>query len=235
MINCLIVDDEPFARKIITEFCAHIPTLRVVAGCGNALEARNIMLEQHVDILFLDIHMPVLDGMAFLKTLKNKPQVIFTTAYKEYAADAFDLYAADYLVKPFSFERFIIAVDKALKGLGAGNPTPDQHKPVAASADYFFVRTDGKIIKLLYDEVLFAEAKGNYTKIVTINNALLPKIPFSTIGTMLPGQLFTRVHRSFIINRSKISHIEGNRVYIRKNEIPIGSNYKDFLFKNLGL
>src|SRR5690348_13472420 len=115
VVNCLIADDEPIAREIIQNYCAHLPNLKVVASCSNALEAKAAMQQQKVDILFLDINMPVLDGISFLKTIQHKPQVIFTTAYKEYALNAFDLAAVDYLLKPFSLERFIVAVDKALE------------------------------------------------------------------------------------------------------------------------
>ena len=122
-IDCLIVDDEPIARDIIRTYCTHLPYLRVAGICGTALEARAALMQQKVDIVFLDINMPVMDGISFLKTLKTPPQVIFTTAYKEYAVDAFDLAACDYLLKPFSLERFIVAVDKALEKLQpAGNP-----------------------------------------------------------------------------------------------------------------
>ena len=116
-LNCLIVDDEPIARDIIQNYCSHLDYLHVIAGCGNALEAKAILQSQAIDILFLDINMPVIDGVSFAKTLKHQPQIIFTTAYKEYAADAFDLAACDYLLKPFSFERFIIAIDKAMEKL----------------------------------------------------------------------------------------------------------------------
>ncbi len=232
MINCLIVDDEPFARKIILEFCKHLPDLQVVGNCANALEARNMLLQQPVDILFLDIHMPVLDGLGFLKILENTPQVIFTTAYREYAADAFDAYACDYLVKPFSLERFIIAVNKARKRLHAAPVSPMAN---IIPEDHFFIKTDGRIYKLQYDVMLYAEAKGNYTKIVTVDKTIMPKMPFSSYEVLLPSRLFIRVHRSFIINRSKISHIEGNVVFVDKFEIPIGSNYKEAFLKTLGL
>ncbi|GAB3902799.1 LytTR family DNA-binding domain-containing protein [Larkinella knui] len=233
-IHCLIVDDEPIAREIIQTYCGHFPHLNVVASCGNALEAKAALQKYAIDILFLDINMPVLNGISFLKTLKNQPQVIFTTAYKEYALDAFDLSAIDYLVKPFSLERFILAVDKAVERL--------QNKPVLVSEsadlkpdDSIFIKTDGKIYKILYNELLYAEANGNYTKIVTSQSTILPGMTFSGFEELLPKPFFLRVHRSFIINKSKITHIEGNRVCIGKIEIPIGSNYRDGFLKALGL
>ena len=149
MFNCLVVDDEPIAREIIINYCSHLPQLRVAGGCGNVFEAKEILLQYPIDILFLDVHMPVLDGIGFLKTLKNPPQVIFTTAYKEYAVEAFEVSACDYLVKPFSLERFIVAVDKATEKLQAATTIPNENK-VTQPTDYFFLKADGKIYKLIY-------------------------------------------------------------------------------------
>jgi DNA-binding LytR/AlgR family response regulator len=232
--KCLIVDDEPIAREIIQTYCTHLPMLAVVASCGNALEAKQVLQKYKIDILLLDINMPVLDGIAFLKTLKNPPQIIFTTAYKEYAVDAFDLAACDYLLKPFSLDRFIVAIDKAIEKINIYPIEAYKHQ-AELTDDYIFIKTDGKIYKILFDDLLFAEAQGNYTKIVTTESILLPTMTFSSFEEMLPKALFPRVHRSFIINKSKITHIEGNRVYINKNEIPIGSNYKDAFLSMLGL
>jgi DNA-binding LytR/AlgR family response regulator len=232
--NCLIVDDEPIARDIVRNYCGHLPYLQVIGVSGNALEAKAILHQQKVDILFLDINMPVIDGISFLKTLKNPPQVIFTTAYKEYALDAFDLSACDYLLKPFSLERFIMAVDKAAEKL-LSLPLAVQETTGTQKEDFVFIKTEGKIFKILHQDLLFAEANGNYTKIVTLQNTLLPAMTFSNVEEILPRSIFLRVHRSFIINKSKIDHIEGNRVYINRIEIPIGGNYKDLFLKQLGL
>lgn len=231
-INCLIVDDEPIARDIIKAYCGHLSMLHIVASVGNALEAKTILQTQKIDILFLDINMPVLNGIAFLKTLKNQPQVIFTTAYKEYAVDAFDLAAIDYLLKPFSLERFIVAVDKALERL---NGTEQGVTETGKTENYLFLKFDGKIYKILHEELLFAEAQGNYTKVVTTQNTLLPSMTFSSFEELVPKSLFLRVHRSFIINKAKITHIEGNRVFVQNHEIPIGSSYRDDFLKSLGI
>ena len=232
-VNCLIADDEPIAREIIQNYCSQLAYLQVVGSCGNALEAKMILQQQKVDILFLDINMPVIDGITFLKTMKNRPQVIFTTAYKEHAIDAFDLAACDYLLKPFSLDRFIMAIDKAIEKL---QPPPAwQEGGAGAKTDtYIFIKTDGKIFKIEYNDLLYAEASGNYTKIVTVRNTLLPGMSFSNFEELLPRPQFLRVHRSFIINKSKISHIEGNRVFINNTEIPVGSNYKESFLKELG-
>ena len=231
--NCLIVDDEPIARDIIENYCGYIPALNIVGLCGSAFEAKTVIEQQKIDILFLDMNMPVLDGLAFLKILKVTPQVIFTTAYKEYATDAFDLAACDYLLKPFSLERFIVAVDKAIENLQKKNlALPDNIGK--KTDDFIFIRENGKIYKVLFDDLLYAEASGNNTKIVTAQNTHLPVMTLSGLEEQLPASIFFRVHRSFIINRSKITHIEGNRVFISKFEIPIGNNYREEFLKELG-
>lgn len=230
-LNCLIVDDEPIACDIIVHYCSHLSFLNVVAACGNAFEARNVLNDNKIDIIFLDIHMPVLDGLSFLKTLKQPPQIIFTTAYKEYAVNAFDLTACDYLLKPFSLERFIVAIDKVADKLNTTNNVPQDE----TSPDHFFIKAEGKIYKISYGELLYAEAKGNYTKVVTVNKSILPAISFSSFEKLLTSNLFVRVHRSFIINKSKVESIEGNSILINKVIIPIGSSYKAGFLRLLGL
>lgn len=234
-IDCLIVDDEPIARDIIRTYCGHLPYLRVVAACATALEAKAALVQSRVDILFLDINMPVIDGISFLKTLKTPPQVIFTTAYKEYAIDAFDLAACDYLLKPFSLERFMVAVDKAMEKIQTAGGPAATGIPEQKDDNFLFLKADGKIYKILHDDLLYAEANGNYTKIRTVQHTLLPAMTFSGFEELVPKSRFLRIHRSFIINKSKIDHIEGNRVFIDHTEIPIGSNYREQFLKQLGL
>ncbi|MBL7758360.1 MAG: response regulator transcription factor, partial [Chitinophagaceae bacterium] len=229
--QCLIADDEPIARQIIETYCSHLPYLQVLASCGNALEAKQVLQQQEVDILFLDINMPVIDGLSFLRSLKKTPAVVLTTAYREYAVDAFELSVSDYLVKPFSMERFMKAVDKAIEKIQSTTTTP-----VSASAsmpsenngtDYLFLKTDRKIYRVNYNDLLYAEASGNFTRFITTTEILTVGMTFTNAEELLPTHLFTRVHRSFIISKSKISLIEGNRVYIGKTEIPIGNSYKE--------
>ena len=233
MFNCLIVDDEPLAREVIQNYCSHLSSLNVVKSCSDAFEAKLELQKQEIDILFLDINLPVLDGIAFFKTLTHQPQVIFTTAYKEYAVNAFDLSACDYLLKPFSLERFIIAVDKAIERLS--KKQIDTNNSFENREDFLFIKSSGKIIKIRYDNFLFAEAHGNYIKIVSSNTSIIANMTFANLEELLPKSHFIRVHRSFIINKSKISHIEGNVVFIDKSEIPIGSNYKEGFLKNIGM
>lgn len=234
-IHCLIADDEPIARDIIRNYCNHLPILKIVGSCSNALEAKAVLQKEKVDILFLDINMPVLDGISFLKTLRNPPQVIFTTAYREYALNAFDLAAVDYLLKPFSLERFIIAVDKAVEKLN--RPVTVSVQPAAEdiNAGALFLRTDSKIFRILFRDLIYAEASGNYTKVVTASQVLLPATTFTSFEQQLPAALFARVHRSFIINKAMITHIEGNRIFLDKIEIPIGTNYRESFLKDLGM
>ncbi|HYF29870.1 MAG TPA: LytTR family DNA-binding domain-containing protein [Chitinophagaceae bacterium] len=230
-IKCLIVDDEPIARQVIEGYCAYLPELEIVASVGNALEGKQAIQKSPVDLIFLDINMPVLDGLSFLKTLANPPQIIFTTAYKEYAHQAFDLAACDYLLKPFSLERFIVAVDKAKEKLSVKR----KPGPEAVEETHAYIKSEGKIYKINFDEICFAEADGNNVKITTDTGQIRPTITFAALEEFLPKAKFVRLHRSFIINKSKISHIEGNRVFIGKNEIPIGANYKELFLREIGV
>ena len=161
--------------------------------------------------------------MQAVNTLKHPPQVIFTTAYQEHAVTAFDLAACDYLLKPFSLERLIIAVDKVKEKLQTDTPAKDQSKRGGS----LFIKAGGKLYPVLYTDCLYAEAQGNYTKVVTTNTTLLTKMTFSALSALLPGGLFIRTHRSFIVNKAHIRYIEGNRIFIGNNEIPIAGAYKD--------
>jgi two-component system, LytTR family, response regulator len=232
-LNCLIVDDEPEACDIIVQYCSHLPYLNVTAVCGNAFEAKTVLADHQIDIVFLDIQMPVLDGLSFLKTLKHQAQIIFTSAYSKYAVDAFDLTACDYLLKPFSLERFMMAVDKAIAYLNA--TTNKTFSEQEGQEDYFFIKAEGKIYKVKYDELLFAEAKGNYTKLVTSGKTIMPAISFTNFEKLLVSHLFIRVHRSFIVNKSKVESIEGNMIRMKNIEIPIGNHYKENFLNSLGL
>lgn len=228
-LNCLIVEDEPIARKIVVDYCSYLPVLNIVAECKNAFEAREILSTQQIDLLILDISMPVLDGISFLKTLKNPPMVIFTTAFKEYAITAFDLSVIDYLVKPFSLDRFIQGVDKVLLYLSLNNSKQ------IVNNDYVVIKTENKIYNIDKNEILFIEAKGNYTQLILDDKELKPKMTLSNIEKLLPTGFFSRVHRSYIVNKTKINHIEGNRIFVKKYTIPIGKNYKEAFLKNLNV
>jgi DNA-binding LytR/AlgR family response regulator len=236
-IRCLIVDDEPVARDILRTYCSHLPFLTVAGEYGNALDARQSLLSTDIDLLFLDINMPVLSGTAFLQTLKHPPLIIFTTAYQEYAVQAFDLSACDYLLKPFTLERFIQAVAKVKERLTAQPANASSVIPATTSSerDHLFVRAEGQLHKVVFHDLLYAEAQSNYTKIITTENILLTKSSFSAFIAQLPGDLFIQVHRSFIVNLRRISRIEGNRVWLHRHEVPIAAPYKPAFLKAIGL
>lgn len=207
-IVTLIIDDEPIARQILCGYCSYIQEIELFAELDNALKAKESIEKNAIDLLFLDINMPVLDGMAFLKTLRNPPEVIFTTAYKEFALDAFDLSAIDYLLKPFSLDRFIVAVDKVKAKLATTQPSN-----LKGNANEFtFIKYEGKNYKINFDQLLFVEAQGNNIKIVVANFNFTPAMTFAAFEELLPKTRFSRIHRSFIINKTKINYIEGNRV-----------------------
>ncbi len=235
MINCLIVDDAPIARQILDEYCKLLPVLRVIGQCSDAFEASETIQQVQVDLLLMDINMPLLSGIDLLKTLKNPPLVIFTTAYKEFATDAFDLAACDYLLKPFSLERFIIAIDRVIEKLGFKKVTKPETQPSAPSTNHLLLRTEGRINKLNYDQIVYLEANRNNTKVVTTGEHLISTTPLSSIETHLPNELFFRVHRSFIVNLSKITSLQGSRIILGKNEVPLGGNYKDEFLIRLGV
>ena len=229
----MIVDDEPIAQQIVEKYCSYLPEIEIVALCSDALQAKQILSANAVDVLFLDINMPLLDGFAFLKTLKQQPQVIFTTAYKEYAHEAFNISACDYLLKPFSFDRFIQAVEKAKSQLAL--QLNDTVFTASVSPTTLYIKSEGKIIKVDTHDLLYAEAQGNNVRIVTGERTITTVITFSAFEDQLPKTEFIRVHRSFIINKSKIQIIEGNRVFIDKTEIPIGQNYREDFLQSLGI
>ncbi len=226
-IKCLIVDDEPIARNLLIDYCSYLTNLEVVGVCEDAFEAREYLMHQKIDLIFLDINMPLLDGVSFLKTIKNLPQVIFTTAYRKFAVTAFDLAACDYLIKPFSLDRFIQAVDKAKVNL-----TPVKPEMINTSG-YILVKAEGITYQVKPEEIIFAEAKGNYTHIFAESRILKPKLPLSEVEKLLPVGQFIRVHRSFIINREKIRHIEANNIHFNDHVIPLGASFRESFLKRM--
>lgn len=226
-IKCLIVDDEPIARNLLVDYCSYLTNLEVVGVCEDAFGAREYLMDQEVDLIFLDINMPLLDGISFLKTSKNLPQVIFTTGYRKFAVTAFDLAACDYLVKPFSLDRFIQAVDRVKVKL-----TPVKPK-IPDNSGYILVKAEGITYQVKPDEIIFVEAKGNYTHIFGESRILKPKLPLSKVEELLPLGQFIRVHRSFIINREKIRHIEANNIHFNDHVIPLGASFREGFLKKM--
>jgi DNA-binding LytR/AlgR family response regulator len=231
-IRCIITDDEPIARQIVRSYCSQIESIEVVAECENAMEAYGLLASSNIDLLFLDINMPVLNGMSLLKSAKNLPDVIITTAYKDYAIDAFEFNVLDYLLKPFSFERFFSAVQK-LESKNTDANLENENTPQVNETGIFF--KVGKVIyRFQFDRILFLEAQQNYTRIVTDTDDIKIYKSLSHIESELPSHLFLRTHRSFIINKNMINKIDGNTIYIGKQEVPIGANYREAFIEGIG-
>ncbi len=206
ILQCIIADDEPIARQILENYIEALPNLEIVASCKNAFEVLEILQKRDVDILFLDINMPKLSGLSLLKTMQQKPNVIITTAYAEYAIEGFELAVTDYLLKPFSLERFLQAVLKVQQNLDKTKETILLEKEQVAAS--IFVKSDKKIIKLNFDDINYIEAYGNYIKIYTHKMVLTPQT-LSDFLEKLPNN-FLRTHKSFVINFNKLKLIDGN-------------------------
>lgn len=230
MTRYLIVDDEPIAHRIIERYCNDLPHLEKAGDCYDALEAMQFLSAERVDLMFLDINMPKLKGFDFLKTLANPPKVIVTTAYKEFALEGYELNVSDYLLKPFSFERFVKAVNKAVSmetpaAAPLQAPAPTITK-VPAGKQRLFLKGDKKHHQVAFADILFVEAFGNYAKVYLENEMIVTHEKLSTFEQLLPSDEFIRVHKSFVISVDRINLIEGNRIKINDHEIPIGQVYK---------
>jgi DNA-binding LytR/AlgR family response regulator len=221
--KCIIVEDEPLAQNVLKKYIAEHPALELAAVCGNAMEAQAALNKEHIPLLFLDINLPKISGIHFLKTLPHAPLVIFTTAYPAFAVEGFELDAVDYLLKPFSFERFLKAVNRAMEKL---------QRPAANSmaADAFiFLKADKKVYKIDLDSILYIEATGDYLKVLTTHQHLLVHNTLKNLLEELPADNFLRVHKSYIIAKNKIVYLEGNYIRIADTDIPIGASYKEVL------
>ncbi|MDO6492494.1 MULTISPECIES: LytR/AlgR family response regulator transcription factor [unclassified Cellulophaga] len=223
-LQCIVVDDEPIARQILENYIETIPNLVVIASCKNALEALEVLHEKQVDLLFLDINMPKFSGLSLLKTIQQKPSVIITTAYPEYAIEGFELAVTDYLLKPFSLERFLQAVLK-VQHKQPKTETSNLAVNLNKVQTSVFVKSDKKIIKVNFDDILYIEAYGNYIKIFADKMILTPQT-LSSFLEKLPDS-FIRVHKSFIINFNKLKLIDGNQVILENNsKLPLGKLYR---------
>ena len=231
-VNVLIIDDEPLAREIIQTHLKKVPNWHVVDTCINAEEAYETLLNNAIDVIFLDIQMPVITGVEFLQSLQIPPLVIFTTAYSEYALKGFELNVIDYLLKPITFGRFLQAVEKANDKLASISKVSEtKHE-----STYFFVKQDGKLLKINFDDILYVKAEQEYSFVFTETERLLVSMHLKLLENILPESLFTRVHRSYIIAHQNVVSIYGNRVQIDEDtQVPIGNTYKDALFKKLNI
>lgn len=221
ILNCIVADDEPIARQIIESYIAEISYLSLEASCTNAFEVMEVLQQQSVDILFLDINMPKLSGLSLLKTILQKPHVIITTAYPEYAVEGFELSVTDYLLKPFSLERFLQAVLKVKDKTKSIVQLPKEE----VSSKSLFVKSDKKLVKLELDEINHIEAYGNYIKIFTKVMVLTPHT-LTEFLKKLPNN-FLRIHKSFVINFDKLKLIDGNQIILENDtKLPIGKSYR---------
>lgn len=231
-MNCLAVDDEPLALNIVKDFCSKISFIKLVGTCTNAIQAVELIRENDINLLFLDIQMPHITGLEFIKTLETPPMVIFTTAYPEYALNGFDLNAVDYLVKPFSFERFIKAVQKAYDRFTIRKPVDQHVKEIEQPLqNYVMIKVEYSTVKVDLDKILYIEGLKDYVKIYAGGRPLLTKITMKSLEEKLPSTNFMRVHKSFIISLSKIDLIENNRIKINDKYIPVGNQYRTDFFK----
>ncbi|WP_109300979.1 LytTR family DNA-binding domain-containing protein [Aquimarina sp. AU474] len=221
--SCLIIDDEPLARELIETYLEKLPNFELVSSCKSALEASTILAETKIDLLFLDIEMPQLKGIDFFKNLMYKPEVIFTTAYRDYALDGFELNAVDYLLKPIFFERFFSAIQKFLKL--QENTTSRDTTDTYEDKESIFVNKAKKQIRVFFDDVLYIESLKDYIKIHFTNETLTIKESISSFEKRIDNR-FIRIHRSYIVNKTKITAFTKHDLEIHKIEIPIGNSYK---------
>ena len=220
-IRCIIIDDEPASQNVLNSFVNKIDYLDLKQVCNNALEALEFLKTNTVDLLFLDINMPQLSGLSFYKSLQNPPNVIFTTAYSEHALEGFELAATDYLLKPFSFERFVKAVTK-IKSL------------LDKNIEHIIIKSDKKLHQIKIDELYFIESLGDYIKVHLKDKFLVVYKTLKKIKDELPDSTFIQTHKSFIINKKKLEYIEGNLAIINSHKIPLGQTYKKSFLERLG-
>ena len=228
-IKCIIIDDEPIACKGMQEYVEQVDFLELRAISEDVLQAYRILNEESIDLIFLDIEMPKLSGIDFIRSLKTAPYIIFTTAYPRYALEGYELDVADYLVKPIAFPRFLKAVNKVKSLVLKQTVNP----AIAEDKDYFFVKENGKFTKVFYREVLFAEALQNYVAIHLTGKKILSYITLSILEAQLPATLFMKVHKSYMVSLQKIDAIEGNELLIQSVRIPVSRNLKEALLKKV--
>jgi len=235
MIRCVIVDDKPLAIDILKDYITKIPFLQLTFCSANPLEALNHVMEGHTDLIFLDIQMPELSGLQFVKIIQGKCKVIFTTAYSEYALEGFENDAVDYLLKPISFERFYKSAQKAQTAIhnAVNQIVKNSAMPVIQErdAEFIFVKTEYKLVRIIISEILYVEGMQNYVTIHTINDKIMCLQSMKKTEEQLPSAQFQRVHKSYIIAINKINSIERNRIAIGKEIIPLGDVYRDAFFK----
>ena len=232
-IKCIIVDDEPMARDVIRRYVDKISSLKLVGEFGNAIEATIFLQEEHVDVIFLDIKMPQLSGTEFVRSLRNVPKIIFTTAHKEFAHEGFELDVTDYLLKPIPFDRFLKAVNKAfpLKHQDMETHEPIANEEAKGATLFIYLRVDRKMIKVLLADVLFIESDKDYVKVFIGNGFIITRQTIASVEAMLSEKQFIRIHRSFIVSLRNIKSYTAETVEIGNKEIPIGKLYRNNLLR----
>jgi DNA-binding LytR/AlgR family response regulator len=223
-IKCIVIEDEPLAVKVLLDYIAMVPFLELRATFKDAILANDFLHDHQIDLIFLDIHLPKLKGMVFLKTLTNPPVVIITTAYHQYAVEGFELNVTDYLLKPFEFERFLIAVNKV-----KSTKRENTHRAESPEKDHLFLNVQKKKVKILFSEIVYIESQREYIKIVTTKTEYISKMSTHEIEHILPAHLFKRIHRSFIVSVSKIESYTTEAVEVNGVSIPIGRGYRDVI------
>lgn len=227
-MKVLIVDDEPLAQDILENYISRVPSMTLLKRCNNAFEALVALREHEPDLMFLDIQMPQLSGLDFLRSLAKPPKVILTTAFQNYALESYELGVIDYLLKPFSFERFMKAVGKVNE-----EPAP-QEAAEEAHPDFFFVKSDKKLVKVAYNDILYVEGLKDYVIIRLTVGRVITLQTMKSLEEKLPSAQFRRIHRSYIVHMGKIEALDGSMVEINKQQIPIGKNYKEELLELIG-
>lgn len=231
ILNCIIIDDEPLARKGLKEYVQDVDFLKLEGEFDNPLKAMDCLMYSSIDLIFLDIQMPKITGLEFLKTYANPPLVIFTTAYPQYAVEGFEWNAVDYLLKPFSFERFWKAVVK-VRSLKEYKQVPVNISS-NAGLDYFFIKSDNKLVRIQYDEILFIEALQNYVALHTLHKKYITYLTFKSVEDHLPSEHFVKIHKSYIVSISKVESIEGNEVKVGTHSLPVSRTSKEEVMEKL--
>ena len=228
MYNCLIIEDEPLAAEILRDYIGEVPDLHLVAVCRDVMSATEYLRNQKIDVLFVDIHLPKVKGIGFIRTIQKQYQVILTTAYNQYAIEGFDLNVVDYLLKPIEFNRFLQAIQKLKKN--------QFHVNVEASTQkdsFHFFNVDKKQVKVYTKDILYAESLKDYVKIHTAKNYLVTKLQIGELETLLATANFLRIHKSYVINTDKVSAFSATNIEIDGHEIPVGRSYKELVMKTL--
>jgi DNA-binding LytR/AlgR family response regulator len=228
-LRAILVDDEPHAIEVLDNYLCNFSEVEIVARCQDAIQAFQILQHEKIDVMFLDVKMPGLKGTDLLRSLKNPPKVIFTTAYQDYAVEGFDLNAVDYLLKPIPFERFLRAMDKVFTGLNISNPPVSiaQKNTVSNKDIFLYLKVDRKMVKVNVDEILWIESLRDYIKVVLKDKSLISKQKISLLEELLPEDGFIRVHRSFIVSVDKVESYHSHKIEIAGKELPIGRNFRN--------